>query len=114
MSYQREITTNEELNHDKFSMTNRLSPIGSASSDTEYDRRSCFNEECNENIALLEEHEKLNAALAALTRHVAHVQFRLEQVLSAPTPEDREVKKNIRKFFFLSLFYFLEFTFTIT
>ncbi len=45
----------------------------------------------NENRALLEEREKLSASLAALTHHVAHVQFRLQQVISAPTPEDREV-----------------------
>jgi hypothetical protein len=45
----------------------------------------------NENNALLEEHERLNASLSALTHHVAHVQFRLQQVISAPTAEDREV-----------------------
>ena len=49
-------------------------------------------EELNEKIALLAEHEKLNASLAALTRHFAHVQLRLQQVMSAPTSEDREVR----------------------
>ena len=87
----------------------RLTPIGSISSDTEHSHR-CIglpcsadtnqspsgahfsaNEELRERIALLEEHEKLNASLAALTRHFAHVQLRLQQVVSAPTAEDREV-----------------------
>jgi hypothetical protein len=59
----------------------------------QYPSRDHFsaNEEFRERIALLEEHEKLNASLAALTRHFAHVQFRLQQVVSAPTTEDREV-----------------------
>ena len=48
--------------------------------------------ELNEKLALLEEHERLNASLAALTRHFAHVQLRLQQVVSAPTAEDREVQ----------------------
>jgi hypothetical protein len=51
----------------------------------------------NENSALLEERERLTASLAALTHHVAHVQFRLQQVISAPTAEDREVEENLRK-----------------
>jgi len=46
---------------------------------------------------LLEEHERLSASLAALTHHVAHVQFRLQQVISAPTAEDREVEENLQK-----------------
>jgi hypothetical protein len=50
-------------------------------------------EELNEKKLLLEEHERLNTSLSALTRHFAHVQLRLQQVVSAPTPEDREVKK---------------------
>jgi hypothetical protein len=49
------------------------------------------NEEVNDKLALLEEHERLNASLSALTRHFAHVQFRLQQVVCAPTSEDREV-----------------------
>lgn len=49
------------------------------------------NEAANDNDALLEEHERLSASLAALTRHFAHVQLRLHQVVSAPTIEDREV-----------------------
>jgi len=59
----------------------------------------------NDNNALIEEHDKLTASLAALTRHVAHVQFRLQQVLSAPTPEDREVKQNRKRFFFSLIFF---------
>ena len=55
---------------------------------------SSTNNELNEKLALLEEHEKLSASLAALTRHFAHVQLRLQQVVSAPTPEDREVKQS--------------------
>jgi hypothetical protein len=106
MSYLHEITTNEAFDNDNFPMTGRLTPIGGTSSDTDYDTRSfsnckiscskniCFSNisSVHENMALLEEHENLNASLAALTRHVAHVQFRLQQVLSAPTSEDREVK----------------------
>jgi hypothetical protein len=46
---------------------------------------------------LLEERERLTASLAALTHHVAHVQFRLQQVISAPTAEDREVEENLKK-----------------
>jgi hypothetical protein len=106
MSHHRyAITTNEGLNEERLPITARLSPIGSASSDTEYDRRSLFRFyffspkiifqffffSVNENRALIEEREKLSASLAALTHHVAHVQFRLQQVISAPTPEDREV-----------------------
>lgn len=49
------------------------------------------NEEVDDKFALLEEHERLNASLSALTRHFAHVQLRLHQVVSAPTSEDREV-----------------------
>ena len=49
------------------------------------------NEEVHDKLALLEEHERLNASLAALTRHFAHVQLRLQQVVCAPTTEDREV-----------------------
>lgn len=49
------------------------------------------NEEVHDKLALLEEHERLNASLSALTRHFAHVQLRLQQVVSAPTAEDREV-----------------------
>ena len=85
-------------------MTGRLTPIGGASSDTEFGRRygrsrtpssltsvcSSANEEVNEKLVLLEEHERLNSSLAALTRHFAHVQLRLQQVVSAPTSEDRE------------------------
>ncbi|CAF4040562.1 unnamed protein product [Rotaria sp. Silwood2] len=75
--------------HDKnLSMNGRLTPIGGASSDTEYDTSD--NEEFNENIPLFKEHEKLISSLAALTSHLAHVQLRLQQVISAPTPEDRE------------------------
>ena len=44
-----------------------------------------------DNITFFEQHERLNASLAALTRHIAHVQFGLHQVISAPTSEDREV-----------------------
>lgn len=39
MSYQYEIVPNEDLDSDKFPMSGRLTPIGSASSDTEYDKR---------------------------------------------------------------------------
>ena len=42
---------------------------------------------------MIEEHERLSSSLAALTRHFAHVQLRLQQVVSAPTIEDREVKQ---------------------
>ena len=52
-----------------------------------------MNEEVNEKLVLLEEHERLNASLAALTRHFAHVQLLLQQVVCAPTTEDREVCK---------------------
>ena len=48
-------------------------------------------EELHEKFALLEEHDRLNKSLAALSRHFAHVQLRLQQVVSAPTAEDREV-----------------------
>jgi len=100
----------EETNDEKLPMTGRLTPIGGASSDTEFGQRLtdwflisfsiqfwCFffffshNEAANDNDALLEEHERLSASLAALTRHFAHVQLRLHQVVSAPTIEDREV-----------------------
>ncbi|CAF0803057.1 unnamed protein product [Rotaria sordida] len=81
--------SSEQIIHDKkSSMNGRLTPIGGASLDTEYDKND--NKEFNENIALLNEHETLNAALAALTSHFARVQLRLQQVVSAPTPEDRE------------------------
>lgn len=49
------------------------------------------NEEVHDKLALLEEHERLNSSLSALTRHFAHVQLRLQQVVCAPTAEDREV-----------------------
>ncbi len=65
-----------------------------------------IDEELNEKDLLLEEHERLNASLSALTRHFAHVQLRLQQVVSAPTPEDREVKKKSKDFFELYLFFF--------
>ena len=74
------------------------------------------NEELNEKLALLEEHERLNVSLAALTRHFAHVQLRLQQVVSAPTAEDREVQQltNITmKNICVDLFH-LEITFRIT
>jgi hypothetical protein len=51
------------------------------------------NEATDEKFALLEEHERLNKSLAALSRHFAHVQLRLQQVVSAPTSEDREVNE---------------------
>ncbi|CAF4910295.1 unnamed protein product, partial [Rotaria magnacalcarata] len=78
----------EDSSDEKFSMTGRLTPIGGASSDTEYGKSA--NEEFYEKVELLEEHERLNASLSALTRHFAHVQLRLQQVVSAPTAEDRE------------------------
>lgn len=78
----------EETNDDKLPMTGRLTPIGGASSDTELGQS--INEEVADKLALLEEHERLSASLAALTRHFAHVQLRLHQVVSAPTVEDRE------------------------
>ena len=64
--------------------TGRLTPIGG-------DAEQKNEEESNEKRVLLEEHERLSASLAALTRHFAHVQLRLQQVVSAPTTEDREV-----------------------
>ncbi|CAF3038730.1 unnamed protein product [Rotaria socialis] len=84
MSYPSERTTY----HVKSLMTGRLTPIGGASSDTDYNAE--FSDEFNEKQGLLENHEKLNASLFALTCHFAHVQLRLQQVISAPTPEDRE------------------------
>lgn len=114
MSYRPMVTTNEELNDEKsWSMADRLTPIGGPSSDTEYGKRSVrfsrilspvnladalsnyfsAEEEFHERDVLLEEHEQLTTSLAALTRHFAHVQLRLQQVVSAPTPEDREVKQ---------------------
>ncbi len=39
MSYKYETIPNEDLDSDKLPITGRLTPIGSASSDTEYDRR---------------------------------------------------------------------------
>jgi len=76
---------------------------------------SCYiysiDEELNEKNLLLAEHERLNASLAALTRHFAHVQLRLQQVVSAPTPEDREV---INRFFLHYIHFLLEFTCRIT
>ncbi|CAF3872768.1 unnamed protein product [Adineta steineri] len=78
----------EDFNDDRLPMTGRLTPIGGASSDTEFGRS--VNEEVNEKLILLEEHERLNSSLAALTRHFAHVQLRLQQVVGAPTTEDRE------------------------
>jgi hypothetical protein len=82
----------EDSSDEKLPMTGRLTPIGGASSDTEYLFYSVSaNEEVNEKLALLEEHERLNASLSALTRHFAHVQLRLQQVVCAPTTEDREV-----------------------
>ncbi len=42
MSYRPEITVNKEFNDEKLLMTGRLTPIGGASSDTEYDRRCVF------------------------------------------------------------------------
>ncbi|CAF0812220.1 unnamed protein product [Adineta ricciae] len=78
----------EDSSDDKLPMTGRLTPIGGASSDTEF--AIGVNEEFNDKLVLLEEHERLNASLAALTRHFAHVQLRLQQVVSAPTTEDRE------------------------
>ncbi|UJR31683.1 hypothetical protein I4U23_019164 [Adineta vaga] len=88
MSYRPMITTDDEANDQKLPMTGRLTPIGGASSDTEYGKSA--DEELHERSLLLEEHEKLTTSLAALTRHFAHVQLRLHQVVSAPTPEDRE------------------------
>ena len=69
-----------------------------------------------DNVTLLDQHDRLNTSLAALTRHVAHVQFRLQQVLSAPTPEDREVEdENLQPLSFSSIVFLfsLEFTFPI-
>jgi hypothetical protein len=92
---------------EKLPMTGRLTPIGGASSDTEYGRRYAdrnnprshltvrwifsANEEFDDKFVMLEEHDRLNKSLSALTRHFAHVQLRLQQVVSAPTSEDREV-----------------------
>jgi len=73
---------------EKLPMTGRLTPIGGASSDTEYGRSA--NEDFDEKVVLMEEHERLNKSLAALTRHFAHVQLCLQQVVSAPTADDRE------------------------
>ncbi|CAF2070529.1 unnamed protein product [Rotaria magnacalcarata] len=84
MSYPSEQTTY----YAKSLMTGRLTPIGGASSDTDYDGK--FSDDFSEKQGLLEDHEKLNASLSALTCHFAHVQLRLQQVISAPTPEDRE------------------------
>ena len=67
------------------SQTGRLTPIG------RHDEHNENENETNEKRFLLEEHEHLSASLAALTRHFAHVQLRLQQVVSAPTSEDREV-----------------------
>lgn len=120
----------EDSSDDKLPMTGRLTPIGGASSDTEFaigyveENNTNFekyffmdsvNEEFNDKLVLLEEHERLNASLAALTRHFAHVQLRLQQVVSAPTTEDREVgyEKNISQCMIV-LFCSLEFTFRIT
>lgn len=50
------------------------------------------NEDFDDKVVMMEEHDRLNKSLAALTRHFAHVQLRLQQVVSAPTADDREVK----------------------
>lgn len=88
VSYPSDYSKTEE----RLSMAGRLTPIGGAASDDEYFNQD--HEEFSEKTALLQEHENLNASLTALTCHFAHVQLRLQQVISAPTPEDREVKKN--------------------
>lgn len=54
-------------------------------------------DEIDEKRILIEEHERLSSSLAALTRHFAHVQLRLQQVISAPA-EDRQVKIAITSF----------------
>ena len=41
-------------------------------------------------MTMEEEQEQLNSSLLALTTHFAQVQFRLKQIVSAPT-EEREV-----------------------
>ncbi|CAF1200939.1 unnamed protein product [Rotaria sp. Silwood1] len=89
MLYETKSYPSEQTIYDKKLLINdRLTPIGDTSLHTEYDTSD--NEEFNENIPLIKKHEKLNSSLAALTSHLAHVQLRLEQVISAPTLEDRE------------------------
>ncbi|CAF1489047.1 unnamed protein product, partial [Didymodactylos carnosus] len=79
----------ERSDDEKLPITGRLTPVG-CSSETEYGKGVSENEaEELAKLQLLEEHEKLNASLSALTRHFAHVQLRLQQVVGAST-EDRE------------------------
>lgn len=67
-----------------------------------------------DNCTFYEQHERLNTSLAALTRHVAHVQFRLHQVISAPTSEDREVGQYIDFYSASTVSVYIEFTSRIT
>ncbi|XP_071500597.1 RUN domain-containing protein 1-like [Diadema antillarum] len=49
---------------------------------------------------LEEEQAQLNSSLLALTSHFAQVQFRLRQVVSAPTPDKEDLLKELEEFAF--------------
>lgn len=87
----------------------RWDPVG-ASSDSEEDlerlAKNCTNERCHhyEQLKKLrnleEEQELLNSSLFALTTHFAQVQFRLRQVVDAPTEDKDELLKSVEEFAF--------------
>lgn len=87
----------------------RWDPVG-ASSDSEEElerlEKNCTNERCHhyEQLKKLrnleEEQELLNSSLFALTTHFAQVQFRLRQVVDAPTEDKDELLKSVEEFAF--------------
>ncbi|CAF0843460.1 unnamed protein product [Didymodactylos carnosus] len=80
----------DRSDNEKLPLTGRLTPVG-CSSESEYGKGTLENkgDELGK-LQLLAEHEKLSAHLSALTRHFAHVQLRLQQVVGSSL-EDREV-----------------------
>ncbi|XP_044020404.1 RUN domain-containing protein 1-like isoform X2 [Aphidius gifuensis] len=78
----------------------RWAPVGANDGDSD------FNDDykCSDNMERLklleEEQEMLNSSLIALTTHFAQVQFRLRQIVDAPTSEKESLLKELEEFAF--------------
>ncbi|XP_063915233.1 RUN domain-containing protein 1-like [Zophobas morio] len=76
----------------------RLEPLGA--SDDKSDEITPFKSDCTKCVCLEEEKDFLQTSLFALTTHFAQVQFRLQQVVSAPFEEQENLVKSLEEFAF--------------
>ncbi|XP_012278847.1 RUN domain-containing protein 1 [Orussus abietinus] len=85
----------------------RWAPVGANDGDNDFSDEFKYST-CLENISydmerlkvLEEEQETLNSSLIALTTHFAQVQFRLRQIVDAPTEEKESLLKELEEFAF--------------